>query len=128
MTLAEFLAARLREDEERAGDAHLYDCDSVAPPPGPFPCDCWVPARELRQVTAMRAILAEHEDTRDGHIYDHPDGLMCVRCADADRDGEPYAERPYPCQTLRALAAVYSDHPDYDEKSWKPWKGAWPGD
>ena len=78
------------------------------------------PARVLRDVEAKRRILAEHEDTQRGYVADHGvNELMCVRCADADRDGDPYAEEPYPCPTLRALAAVYFDHPDC-RPEWRP--------
>jgi len=134
MGLTEFLTARLAEDEAAARNT-LEDRERMLPatllaavqqPDGSL-ITLGDPARVLREVEAKRAILAEHEDTYCGYIYDHPDGLMCVRCADADRDGVPYAERPWPCQTLRAVAAVYSDHPDYDE-AWKSWKGPWPGE
>jgi hypothetical protein len=37
---------------------------------------------------------------------------ICARCAS-------HAEGEYPCRTLRALAAVYADHPDYRDE-WKP--------
>jgi len=62
------------------------------------------PARVLREVEAKRAILAEHERV----------GETCETCSDTYHgfDCEGW-EEPYPCPTLRALAAVYADHPDY---------------
>lgn len=50
------------------------------------------PARVLRELAAKRAILSEHI-VGGWH--------------------------PVPCLTLRALASVYSDHPDY-RAEWKP--------
>ena len=38
---------------------------------------------------------------------------------DAREDEEQCRTFDYPCLTLRALAAVYSDHPDYDP-AWRP--------
>jgi hypothetical protein len=53
------------------------------------------PARVLREVAAKRKILAEHAQG-----WGHP-------C-------EAYTGPEFPCPTLRALAGVWSDHPDYD--------------
>jgi Family of unknown function (DUF6221) len=63
------------------------------------------PARVLREVEAKRKILAEHR------LDDMVPGV-CYRC----RYGVPahWESTPYPCPTLRALAAVYAGHPDYD--------------
>ena len=62
------------------------------------------PDRVLREVASKRAIIGEHSD----------DEGQCARCLDSD--GITYLgayTAPWPCPTLRALAAVYSDHPDY---------------
>lgn len=85
------------------------------------------PARVLREVEAKRVILAAHkpyvsspdpEDPEDDAgllVYD-----LCAVCV-TDKDG--YAENwpmdPWPCLPLRAIAAVWSDHPDY-RPEWKP--------
>jgi Family of unknown function (DUF6221) len=63
------------------------------------------PARVLREAEAKRKILAEHR------LDDMVPGV-CYRC----RYGVPahWESTPYPCPTLRALAAVYAAHPDYD--------------
>lgn len=63
------------------------------------------PARALRQVAAMRAILADHAD----------DEGYCSRCWDGDSYAP--ASRMFPCPTIRSLAAVWSDHPDF-HRSW----------
>jgi hypothetical protein len=73
------------------------------------------PARVLREVAAKRAILEDHRIIKadiDTEEFD----LGCERCH-FNRD-EGVAGCGY-CPTLKALAAVYGDHPDYDER-WKP--------
>jgi len=64
------------------------------------------PKRTLREVTAKRAIIAEHQASKiTGN---------CRRCVNAD--WEPV---PSPCDTLYFIAAVYADHPDYRQE-WRP--------
>ena len=134
MTLEEFLAARLSDDEATAKRAA-----SVAGPdwqyglflPDDGPATTMLlsdqdvpladmlhrddeeiapfliahdPARVLREVKAKRKILAAHEKS---------DGGYCELCYYG------YGGGSWPCPTVRALAAVYGDHPDYD-KAWRP--------
>ncbi|MFE3060675.1 DUF6221 family protein [Nocardia sp. NPDC059239] len=61
------------------------------------------PARVLRQSAAMRLILVEHARTPGGR---------CSVCRDFD-DRRNYDGAAYPCPTVRALTAIWSDHPDY---------------
>jgi hypothetical protein len=113
MTLAEFLAARLDEDEADANDFHDalrcggFDRD------GGFDlrwCDCDYPARVLREVQAKRKILAAFVSFREEH----------ERQRAALAPGSPGVGSGVHTgtQVLRdavtALAAVCSDHPDYD--------------
>jgi hypothetical protein len=107
VTLAEFIAARLSEDETAAKAAGSR-------PNGPL----WEdgtrhtvvaahinrhdPSRVLREVTAKREILAECST------------LVIVGVAYPDEAGPESAAR-----ILQLLASVYSDHPDYQDK-WKP--------
>jgi len=74
------------------------------------------PARVLREVEAGRKILAEHTFLPDSH----PLARSCPRCI-TDREGyqEEWLDDDYPCLTLRVLAAVWCDHPDYDP-AWAP--------
>lgn len=66
------------------------------------------PARVLREVKAKRAIVALH-------------AAMEIECSDVA--GDPWAGtvcsaceggEDWPCTTLRHVAAVYADRPDYD--------------
>lgn len=59
--------------------------------------------RRQREVAAKRAILAEHA-TRNWKI---DDGVHDCQWA------------TWPCRTLRLLAAVWNDHPDYRQE-WAP--------
>ena len=78
------------------------------------------PDRELRVVEAHRAMLAEHGPDCTG-FFGETVPAMCQRCI-TDREGyeEQWQGDPYPCLTLRLLAAVYSDHPDYQQE----WAGS----
>lgn len=136
--IVEFLRARLSEDEQAARSAATLDgCDwtpfglgaddfdrvegASVTAVGYDMADASArhiarhdPARVLREVEAKRSIVDDHMD----------DEGQCQRCLDSDgiweEDGKVIAyTQPYPCQTVRALAAAYSDHPDYRE-DWRP--------
>lgn len=103
MSLAEFLLARIAEDEDRARQS-------------------WWPARQLIECEAKRRIIAEHEMTtiRPGHVEGYWWDAYCRRCT----MGGEYTDitkgpREDPCATLRILGAIYADHPDYREE-WRP--------
>lgn len=72
------------------------------------------PGRVLREVEAGRAILAMYEEC-DG--YDLPEGVHDSR--DPDEREADAASKATLRDVLEALAAVWSDHPDY-EQAWKP--------
>lgn len=55
------------------------------------------PTRMLREAAAKRDVLALHDN---GNVLD-----SCSYCHEA-----------WPCRTVRILAAVYSDHPDYRQE------------
>jgi len=102
--LAAFLAARLDEDE--AAVSVFFGRD-------------FGPSRPSREIDAKRAILAEHVSTED---LGAPIPAVCNRCttdAIQIRFISPTECLPWPCPTVRALAAVYSDHPDYRQE-WAP--------
>ena len=111
--LVSFLTARLDEDEKiasvLAGDKWGW------PQPQPGFADHVArhsPARVLREVEAKRAIVALHEPLPSS--YGEPS--VCPSCWPQPWIGtHPLA----PCPTMRNLAAVYSDHPDYDPE-WSP--------
>ena len=129
--LAAFLAARLDEDEAvaKTGSEPAWRSD------GPYLG--WVaggiaaqfkwntdaahaarhdPARVLREVAAKRAILGRWRD-----LHPVADSLMQeqqhgVYAGDGEYTLGAYAALT---ETLRGLAAVYSDHPDYNP-AWGP--------
>lgn len=121
MTIEDFLLARIAEDEAAAS----------AKPPGAFferhtmdyrasEADgfgyAWTSRfRVLAECAAKRRIVELHQ----------PDDDKCSVCSHeigyaSDGYGGEYYENhrtgnDWPCATLRAIAAVYSDHPDYRE-------------
>lgn len=106
MGIVEFLEARIAEDEAdaRAADEgrllawskndHMVIVDSGF-------MQTFTPSRVLREVAAKRAIMAEHgidQDPCDAH-----DAMY----------------ESVPCDVILNLAAIYSDHPYFDEE-WRP--------
>jgi hypothetical protein len=73
------------------------------------------PVRVLREVAAKRAILAEHPHIRCGGSTARKNDVGCEKC-DNDDGVQWY---PGYCATVRAIAAVWNDHPDY-RTEWKP--------
>ena len=135
MTLAEFLAARLDEDEAAAkaaahgndgrwvlqghpsesaiiwdsnGSAVVYDEGSPTEAEAAH-IALHDPNRELREVEAGRTILAAYGAVlRD-----------CESVGDPARRPRLYGEHDGLHMAVTHLAAVYSDHPDYRQE-WKP--------
>jgi len=115
MELAEFVRARLHEDEQAAVDG-----------------DEQRPERALRQVALGRRILADHARIalyRPEIIALYPDkpemadDACCARChildPDHDYDEDRCEDLDWPCPELRLLAAIWNDHPDYQQQ-WQP--------
>lgn len=141
MTIVEFLEARLAEDEAAANAATIPARDGYGPHPElsewqyagdeveyvstpemlahKYPQTYYVtmdsegltpsvgeqvgphiarhdPVRVLREVAAKRTIITEH----------------CVGSDPCDAHDAWYES--IPCDTVRALAAIYADHPDFD--------------
>lgn len=72
------------------------------------------PDRVLREVAAKRAILALHRPESGG------DCSVCSVCLTVrDRWKEDWPLDPWPCATLRHLAAVWADHPEFRQE----WQG-----
>jgi hypothetical protein len=105
--LVAFLKARLDEDEAnwQREKAEGFGADTP-----------WMVDRMLCEVEAKRAILAEHGP---GYPVTYPEPSGQPTCGVCHAGGWDYEAAAWPCLTVRILAAVYSDHPDYDE-SWKP--------
>jgi hypothetical protein len=82
------------------------------------------PARVLRECEAKRRIVRMHERLGSAYpreTWTYPEAAdTCATCGPGDSwqaKDEPYGE--YPCLTLRVLASVYADHPDYRDE-WRP--------
>lgn len=108
MTITEFLIARIAEDEAAANeqDGAEYHTDGAWPD--------GMAARVLAECAAKRAIIEAHPD--GNAAYKDAAGAYlpmfrgyCATCSDHEVE-------PWPCPTLRAIAAVYADHPDYRQE------------
>lgn len=114
MTVTEFLLARITEDEHQLA-ANLRDADVIDTIPGTDPSYTamvrQMQERPFRECEAKRRILDLHEENEQQRVPASrlgPELFTCAECQDF-----------LPCPTLRALAAVYADHPDYDP-AWAP--------
>lgn len=103
MSIEEFLLERIANDEESAGCYVDFFPDRDMSP---------LFRRVLAECAAKRTIVAAHRSALDP--YGDAAGATCTMCVDSGPDAQGF-----PCSTVRALAAVYSDHPDYQEE-WKP--------
>lgn len=134
MTIIEFLNARLDEEDRladdmldyqkhRSGKADAEPIDVHDPAHGLWVYDddrmhdtiAMDETRLKREVAAKRAILTNHACGTGLHWQ--KDRPTCERCLDPDWPEDEASA--FPCATVRALATVYADHPDYQE-AWKP--------
>ena len=144
MTVAEFLTARLDEEEaalraiqdnsepwrgEWDGDdeanfalrtrngwslARAVTVEAGFPPGVLAHLVRYDPARALREIEAKRRIIARHYMVTDDCIDGDGIERAAFICHECDNFGK---SDNWPCPTVRALAAIWSDHPDYDQ-SW----------
>ncbi len=111
LPLTDFLLARIAEDEEIARAVLDGDDYSVSGRALMEHVARHDPARVLAECEAKGLIVELHSGTTDALWYGvrmPDDGMGCRTCGEV---GE-YAV-PWPCATVRALAAVYAEHPDY---------------
>lgn len=113
MTLAEFLLARLADDDAGAGHQHHLTCSRIRG----GDCGCGIPASIRRWSEVGRQLLALHKDAggsqgfTDNGYEDIPQ--CCWACGSFGEYGVAW-----PCRTVRALAQLYDQHPDYDQ-AWR---------
>lgn len=114
-TLTDFLGARFDEDEAAARDTRWlaleYGVDSYGQE--------MFAARVLATCAALRQIVAEHKMMEPRFNIVWRDGC-CETCTAWGEYGGPNEDgTPNYCPTLRALAAIWSGHPEFREE-WKP--------
>ena len=107
MTITEFLEARITEDEllldaSRTGEWIVFD-------------------RAVAECAAKRAIIDVHHP--HDHGGEHGDAVFCDECQWDHGDDSPRIDNQsvegfgtHPCRTLALLAAIYADHPDYQQE------------
>ena len=103
-SLVGFLLARIEEDE-RPNRRCLCDCFEGSP----RECE----ERWLAECEAKRRIITLHEQG-SGWLGD-PEPRGCLLC----HENDGIIERFGWCETVRALALPYADHPDF-RKEWAP--------
>lgn len=101
MSIIEFLEARIAEDETHARAAAPWATGSRhegQPLDWSIHFDRWSPARVLAECAAKRAIIAECGPDHEYAIARHDDPTETAS------------------MVIYALAAVYKDHPDYQQE------------
>lgn len=98
MNIVEFLEARIAEDEDRAGSGWTRLGDTRWETDN-YGRNFLTPASVLAECKAKRAIIAMYEQGDEAKGWD-PEAYIASTVFDA----------------MRALAAVYKDHPDYQEE------------
>ena len=112
MNITEFLEARIDDDERRAGSGWSRLGDTRWETDN-YGRDFLTPSAVLAECKAKRAILEEHGPVEDrnwmgGESHNH---LWCGSCGSLDD-----SPAPFPCETSKAIAAVYADHRDYRQE------------
>jgi hypothetical protein len=146
-TLAEFLLARIADEEWLAQDAasegrphrtgwQLWTSKKETVPPGvvlgPRGSVEASPARVLTECEVKREILKQHwRAVFTDVLLGLRDASVCAVCHhvwdepsdwDEEADGEwhfPNVQMKFPCPTVKILALPYVDHPDFREE-WRP--------
>lgn len=76
------------------------------------------PERVLAECAAKRAIIGEHVPV-DYSGFGMVSPNACSLCgADHSMHDWEWVENSFPCPTIKALAAIYADHPEYQQE-WK---------
>jgi hypothetical protein len=111
VTLAEFLLARIAEDE----DAARREPGRPMYGGGNFYVDAGPNARALAECEAKRRIIEIHAP----YTYAPPaieTKSYCTKCHHDQGDWNPPGMDDWPCGTIFALAQPYADHPDFREE------------
>lgn len=78
------------------------------------------PARVLREVEAKRKMLDLHWPQNAGYrMTEVQCGYCAGLCHSRSGLGCDSPDAPWPCDTVRLVAAIYSDRPGYQE-DWRP--------
>jgi hypothetical protein len=123
--LVTFLRARLDEDERiaRLGEDACWHAD-YCDEDGPQFVEHFTSDRALREVEAKRQIARWHGPSgKHATVWDWLEiGRWCMECGSepcCQLNACPSCGDDNGCQTVRHLAAVYADHPEFDER-WRP--------
>ena len=119
VTIADFLLARIAEDESMAAVEQFsgQDWNIRADGLGAYAVRLARPARVLAECRSKRGILAEHPSVAHWAPGDR-ETMVCDQCSELLHP-EQHLVVPYPCPTVRHLAAVYDEHWQYRDE-WQP--------
>lgn len=120
MTLAEFVLARITEQEESARKLMRFAQETYLRTREPRLLGREIPGwHAWPDVEAMCVrVLADCERDRRIAVEHFPHSSFPRSCGTCGRPGQSIGA-DWPCRTIRLMAAVDADHPDYDER-WRP--------
>lgn len=107
MTITEFLLARISEDETWA---HVVQSSGIHITQGPS-TSASSAARVLAECEAKRRIVELHGAYPTPQAMTYGTITACQECGSVDD-----SPVEWPCPTLRHLASIYADHPDFREE------------
>lgn len=118
-TIVEFLLARIDGDEVRREEIIARDTARFGGVPQ-YRNVPGAPDRISRECAAKRAIVEAHHPDRPLENWYWLD-RKCAECGETWHEWVPHRQPTdigpeKGCRTLRTLAAVYSDHPDYRQE------------
>lgn len=107
----QFLEARISEDEAQANAVDLLSSEMETISTHYLPEFAeymlrWQPRNVRAECDAKREIMSEHI----GGEFSLGSWPFCSTCMDWDNASGV----PWPCHSIKSLAAPYKDHPDYD--------------
>jgi hypothetical protein len=115
MNITEFLEARIAEDEAEAGSGWSTLGDTRWERDN-YGRTMLTPSAVLAECAAKRAIIEEHSPVDYSGIgMKSPNACNLCGVEKTISDWE-WDENSFPCKTLRAIAAVYKEHREYQEE------------
>lgn len=119
MNITEFLLARISEDEAAANAVDLLssEMETISTHYLPEFADYmlrWQPNSIRAECAAKRAILEMHSPADYRGIGMESPNACNICGKDTGMHDWEWDKNSFPCNTIKALAAVYADHPEYD--------------
>lgn len=105
------LAIESRGEVAYADEPEVPDMGLAAYEDAPIPTVLIGPERVLAECEAKRRIV----DLHVGEVIEM-EGVIVLSICEVCHDSEMHTAAHWPCATIKAIASVYADHPDFREE------------